>query len=102
MQKNFYNAGYTPSLYFWRDRSKEVDCIIDYGTKSYPVEIKAGKTFSIYMFQSVDYWNSLAEADPKNGYLIYGGNDHWSLKKGTVVPWSQTYSIIASMMERKR
>ena len=100
IQKNFYNAGHMPSIYFWCDRKGEVDCIIDQGTTLYPIEIKAGKTFSINMFKMIDYWNNLAEADSKDSYLIYGGNENWSLKKGNVLPWNQTYSIAKKILKQ--
>ena len=42
--KNYYNAGKTPDLYYYRDiDKKEIDLLIEQGDKLYPIEIKKAK-----------------------------------------------------------
>jgi hypothetical protein len=47
LYKCFANAGESPPLYFWRDRTgHEVDIVLDFGRELLPVEIKSGETIA--------------------------------------------------------
>jgi len=95
LMKGYYNCGERPSLYFWRDsHGREVDCIIDIGTKLLPIEIKSGETIDLSYFKGLDYWNDLAQADPEDGYVIYGGKENQGRTKGNIVSWVNTQKII--------
>jgi len=64
MKKHFYNKGEEPPLYFWRDsHQNEIDCIVDYGTKLVPVEIKSSKTFNERFFEKLGYYSEIARSD---------------------------------------
>ena len=94
--KQYYNQGTSAPLYFWRDKNGliEIDCLIDQAGRLTPIEIKSGKTIVPDFFASLDKWNNLAQADPKNGYIIYAGNEEQKRTKGNVVGWQQAGSII--------
>lgn len=97
--KQFYNVGVRPPLYFWRDLNGrvEIDCLIDLGGKLTPVEIKSGQTPSESYFDSLTKWNEIADASPKEGYVIYGGDQKQKRTKGNLVGWQQAGSFIATL-----
>ena len=95
--KAFYNNGKEPSIYFWRDsHGREVDCLLDYGTRLIPVEIKSGKTINQRFFDGLEYWCNLAQVDPKNGCVVYGGTEKQTRASGSVVGWQNAADIITN------
>ena len=97
--KQYCNLGIRPSLYFWRDigGSHEVDCILDQGTKNYPVEIKSGKRVASDFFRGLDYWNKLSGGNPKDSYLIYANEEKQIRKHGNVIGWKDSGDLIRSI-----
>lgn len=102
--KQYCNAGLRPSVYFWRDSggAHEVDCILDQGTKKYPVEIKAGVQVASDAFRGLDYWNELAKADPRDAYLIYAHDDKQIRKQANVIGWRDASSLIKTIVAGKK
>ncbi|MBI2603895.1 MAG: ATP-binding protein [Deltaproteobacteria bacterium] len=102
--KQYCNQGSRPSIYFWRDNggAHEIDCILDHGTKSYPVEIKAGKSVASDSFRGLDYWNELAGADPHDSYLIYANEEKQLRKQGNVIGWKDSSSLINIIIGEKK
>jgi len=94
--KQHFNKGTTAPLYFWRDQNGlvEIDCLIDKGGKLTPIEIKSGKTIVTDFFTSLDKWNEIAQTNPQDGYIIYGGDDVQKRNKGTIIGWQQAGNII--------
>lgn len=87
--KEAFNTDRKPNIYFWRDKTgHEVDCIIERGMNLYPVEIKAGMTINQDYFDNLSFWNEQAEADPENGFVVYGGTETQERSLGTIVSWS--------------
>lgn len=97
--KQYFNKGTTAPLYFWRDKNGliEVDCLIDDGGTLTPIEIKSGTTVVADFFTALDKWNELAQADPKHGYIIYGGQEEQKRNKGTVIGWQAARNIIETI-----
>ncbi len=92
--KLYYNRDREPHLYFWRDKTgHEVDLIIERAQYLYPVEIKASQTPSMSYFKGLAYWNKLADADPKNSFVVYGGDENQQRSKGNIVSWKDTDKI---------
>ncbi|WP_194847083.1 ATP-binding protein [Candidatus Neptunochlamydia vexilliferae] len=88
LMKASYNIGRRPSLYFWRDQQgHEIDCLVEHGEKLIPIEIKSGKTINSDFFSGLEHWCNLAGASPKEGYLIYGGNEDQKRTLGNVLGW---------------
>lgn len=89
LMKLYFNAGMAPHVYFWRDQSKnEVDCIVETGQSVIPIEIKSSQTINTKFFDGLTYWNKLAEKDPCNSFLIYGGSENQKRSKGQVLSWN--------------
>ncbi|USN47626.1 MAG: ATP-binding protein [Pseudobdellovibrionaceae bacterium] len=88
--KHYYNRGEEPSLYFWRSqKGKEVDLIIDRGSKLFPIEIKSGVTFQSEWIKAIDYFNDLQSAENLPSACVYGGNKNQIFKNTQVLSWKQ-------------
>jgi len=87
--KQYYNQGSQPPLYFWRDQNGtiEIDCIINLGSKLLPLEIKAGQTIMPSFFSGLSKWNELAQTNPADSYVVYGGALQQKRPEGTVIGW---------------
>jgi predicted AAA+ superfamily ATPase len=101
LYKQYCNAGCRPSLYFWRDvgGAHEIDCIIDQGGACYPLEIKSGRSIASDSFRGLDYWNTIAEADSRNAYVIYANDEKQIRKQGTVIGWKEAGSLVESITQ---
>lgn len=93
--KLYYNKGYIPHLYFWRDQTNhEIDCLIESGVNMTPIEIKSSETINVKFFDGLSYWNKLAKNDPSKGYLLYGGDESQKRSAGQVLGWKFIDSTI--------
>lgn len=101
--KQYCNAGLRPSLYFWRDQNgrHEVDCILDEGITLYPVEIKSGQTIGSDFFDELTYWSELAEIDPSQNYIVYGGKLRQPRSRGTIIGWQAAGNLVAAVQKNK-
>ena len=102
LYKQYCNAGNRPPLYFWRDAggAHEVDCILDEGSKLYPIEIKAGKKIASDSFRGLDYWNNLAKGNPRDSYLIYTNKEKQIRQKGNVIGWKDASKLITTILQK--
>lgn len=96
--KQAHNQVQEPSVYFWRDHhGKEVDCLLDYGTKLIPVEIKSGATQSQRFFDGLEYWCNLAGVDRAQGYVVYGGDQEDEMSAGKLISWRMAANIVKEL-----
>ncbi len=71
--KQIKNSKSSSQLYFWRDREgNEVDIIIKNGQKLYPIEVKAGSSFSSDYLKGINIWNKFRQHESA-GSIIYTG-----------------------------
>jgi len=92
--KQRLNAGLSPNLYFWRDKSgHEIDCILEHGSTLTPIEIKSGETLNSDFFTSLTKWNEIAGQNSENSYVVYGGTENQSRSQGTAIGWTQLQSL---------
>ncbi|MDX8431749.1 MAG: ATP-binding protein [Candidatus Algichlamydia australiensis] len=83
-----FNQGILNPIYFWRDhKGREIDCIVEEDGNLLSIEVKSGKTVVKDFFQGLNYWNQLANGNPKNSYLIYGGDKSYKRKEANVLSW---------------
>ncbi|MCB1118454.1 MAG: ATP-binding protein [Chlamydiia bacterium] len=86
--KQRYSLGLRSNLFYWRDKlGHEVDCLIDNGTTLIPLEIKAARTLNSSFFSDLVYWSKLAEQDPKEALLVYGGDAIQQRSHGLALGW---------------
>lgn len=103
LYKQYYNLGSEPPLYFWRDLNGriEVDCLIKQANKIIPVEIKSGETIVKDFFGSIGAWSEMADQDPAQSYIVYGGKTTLPRSGGKVIGW-QTAGNLVEEVEKKR
>ncbi len=102
--KQYCNQGSRPALYFWRDNSgaHEIDCLLDQGNKTYPIEIKAGTSIATDSFRGLDYWNNIADAHSQNTFLVYAGDEKQLRKQGNVIGWRDSSFLIKDIGSEKK
>ncbi|OHD67941.1 MAG: hypothetical protein A2W19_06750 [Spirochaetes bacterium RBG_16_49_21] len=89
LYKRISHTGEIPPLYFWRDKTgNEIDLLVDFGSKLYPVEIKSSKTFNKDFTSGIRKWFDLPGNENSSGLVIYGG-DEVAGKSSSIatVPW---------------
>lgn len=95
LMKGYFNAGRQPRLYFWRDNhGHEIDCVIEKGESLIGIEIKAGKTINTSFFDGLVYWNNLTHADPRNSFVVYGGDEQYKQQGMRVLGWQALTKIL--------
>ena len=99
LYKQYFNIGLEPPLYFWRDQNGrvEIDGLIDLGTKLVPIEIKSGETVINDFFAQLTEWNQLAQMDPSQGYLVYGGELTQKRSAGNLISWQDLGNLVANI-----
>jgi len=86
LRKCFLHRGQRPRLYFWRDSAgREVDALLDFGTRRVPIEAKTGETVLREAFRGLDHYLSLSSDE--TGVLVYGGRDSFSRGRHLVRSW---------------
>jgi predicted AAA+ superfamily ATPase len=86
------------NLYFWRDRSgREVDLLIEQGTKLLPVEIKSGQTVAPDFFQGIDDWRRISGQAEGEAWLVFGGDREQERGRLHVLPWRQIGKLAAKV-----
>ncbi len=98
--KQRFNRGLPPNLYFWRDKSgHEIDCILDFGTKLVPIEIKSGETIHADFFSKIMKWNEFAGNVSSQSYVIYGGKEKQVRSQGIALGWTELQPIMALLQK---
>jgi len=88
LAKAFTNAGRAPPLYHWRDATgHEVDVLVDLGERLVPVETKSAATLPSDATRGLDFWSGLAGNANRNGIVVYGGTEPYTLHGHAIVPW---------------
>lgn len=86
LYKVFLHNGQSASLYFWRDSAgREVDALLDLGTRRIPIEVKLGQTLAGDGFRGLDYYLGLAGGGA--GVLVYGGQESYLRRDHVVRSW---------------
>ena len=86
--KFHFNRGENIQPFFWQENhGKEIDCIMENGTKISAVEIKSGKTMTSSYFDNLHYWRTLSGLSESKEYVVYGGDQSLQTKAGTLISW---------------
>ena len=74
LMKARYNQAMDPRLYFYRDVSgREVDLILQHGSRLIPIEIKSSQTFSPSHLEGLQYFHEQTPKKAEGGALVYAG-----------------------------
>ena len=87
--KAFHNRGFPPALYYWRSRDGiEVDLLVDYNGKLYPMEVKATSTVLPQHGSALNKWGGLAGESREPAILVADIPAPISVSPGIhAVPW---------------
>ena len=86
LRKAYLHHGRRAALAFWRDSNgREVDLIVELGSRRFPVEIKAGETLASDSFKGLD--NYVALSGNPGGVLVYGGRDSYPRGRHLIRSW---------------
>lgn len=86
IRKLYLHHGARPPIYFWRDSNgREVDLLIDVGSRRIPVEIKSSKTVTADSLKGLDTYLGLS-GHPW-GVLVYGGAEGYRRREHWLLPW---------------
>ncbi|MDR0931992.1 MAG: ATP-binding protein [Victivallales bacterium] len=95
--KSRYNAGKDANLYFFRDSNNmEIDLLLSANRTLYPMEIKAGRTWSNDFSKALDKFHKL---NPKSGEgtVVYSGDVEQGIDDNKLINFTNT----AKAMNRK-
>ncbi len=96
LYKHKFNNNLSFDMYFWCDhKGKEIDCIIDNGSKTIAIEIKSGETQNTSYFTNFEYWKNLSNKT-EHFYVIYGGEKSLETKYGTLLSWRNINKLLDS------
>ncbi len=74
LMKARYNKAMDPRLYFYRDvLGREVDLLLQQGSRLIPIEIKSSKTFSPSFLEGLQYFHEQTPQKAEGGAVIYAG-----------------------------
>lgn len=98
--KQSYNMGELPSLYYWRDQNGriEIDCLIDKISTLIPIEIKSSETISHNFFDNLKQFDSIAEIEPTNNFLIYAGESKQKRSSGNILSWKDAGEFLKNTL----
>lgn len=86
--KNQLNKDLSPKNYFWNAAgSREIDLLMEVGGKLIPAEIKSSRTLNSHFFDSLTYFQAVANVNPEDSYLIYGGDENQKRSIANVINW---------------
>ena len=86
--KQRYNNAQKENVYFWRDKTgHEIDLLVDHKDKVLSIEIKSAQTIKDVFLKNLDYYNKISGNNPKNSYVIYGGNQKQIRQSGQIISW---------------
>jgi len=93
--KRNFNRGENNRPFFWQDNhGKEIDCVLENGSRVTAVEIKSGKTMSTSYFDNLIYWRSLATINENHEYVVYGGDQSMQTNAGALISWRDLDHIL--------
>ena len=80
LMKARYNQAVDPRFYFYRGVSgKEVDLLVQQGSRLGPIEIKSSRTFSSSFLEGLHYFHEQTPEKAEGGALIYAGKQTQTL-----------------------
>lgn len=93
--KTRLNQGLEPNFYYYRDNHKnEVDIIYKQSNDLIPIEIKASQTYHTDFLKGIRYYETLANARVKKGYLVYTGSHEQQIGNVSILNFKHAHTIV--------
>ena len=87
--KMFYNSGYQPNIYYYRDNhGNEVDLVIPDGHQLIPVEIKSSETFHYGFLKGLNYFKKLYPKRVEKSFVVYAGDWEQEVESSNIVKYT--------------
>lgn len=74
LMKQAFNHGLDDTIYFYRDKNKEVDIVIEQGLNLYAYEVKISDSDNTSFYQSLQYFKKLYGDDVRMTAVVYTGS----------------------------
>lgn len=92
--KNCFALNIKPTISFFRDTNqKEIDLIIEWAGKIFPIEIKASQSISSSFFDTLTWFDDQMEQKTEP-IIIYGGDGNQKRSKGPVFSWKHLKQLV--------
>ncbi|HMQ48448.1 MAG TPA: ATP-binding protein [Saprospiraceae bacterium] len=92
--KYFFNQGLRPPIYYWRDsKGNEIDLLLDMGAQLIPFEIKSGHTLNKRFFDTIAWWEKIADVPIRKSFVVYGGEQDWETEIGQIIAWEKLSNV---------
>lgn len=97
VKKFFLTNNIKSDIYFWQDKSHEVDCIIEVNSETlYALEIKSGKTYASDFKKSLEYISKIIPSI-KRSILLYSGDNEQKINNIELISQKSLISLLKSM-----
>ncbi len=89
IQRQIQRLPLAPTLYHWRTQNgAEVDAVIDYNGKLFPIEFKAGTRLSKHDARGIQAFSNTYR-NAQLGVIVYGGKQPYRLSEHALaIPWN--------------
>ena len=87
-----FNKGKEPRMYFWHDRTAEIDLICEWGDGISAIEIKSAHTFRGEYIQNLQYLSKII--DNLKQYLVYNGNIDGEFEDVQLTPINKMHDLL--------
>jgi predicted AAA+ superfamily ATPase len=88
--KAFHNHGERPAVFFWRDKSIEIDLLIQRSSSALDaVECKSGATALAEFLDAPQKFKGFAKDLDVTPKVVYGGDETQARSTGTIIGWRQ-------------
>lgn len=95
LMKMYLNRRSRTQFYFWRENNGvEVDCLIEYKGKLFPIEIKSTQTFTSFPTGNLKKLTELIGNNIAEPYIIYGGEHDYNNQGIKVLSWKNLNVLI--------
>lgn len=95
--KSRFNRGLSNNSFFYRDsRGKEIDMVLEYGQKAFPIEIKSSFTYQSDFSKNL---NEISSEIQLGRAVVYGGEDKSTRSDVEVIPWSMSGRFFGKLNE---
>lgn len=95
LMKMYLNRRLRTQFYFWRENNGlEVDCLIEYKGRLFPIEIKSTQTFTSFPTGNLKKLTELIGNNIAEPYIIYGGEHDYNNQGIKVLSWKNLNVLI--------
>jgi len=93
--KAFYNKGFNPNFYYWKEISRtEVTCIVDLNGTIIPISYKNSSEHYNKIINSARVFSEISNIPKSDFIVIYNGDINYKFKKFKIIGFNKIHSVI--------